>query len=352
MTRIYLNIADRGACSYYRARLPARHCTDELEAEGIELVCSEELDGSDNYDAYIFHRLIHPHFMPYMEQLKKQGKKIVIELDDDVWHIPQWNPAAKVFGQIEIDSLNWTLDLADEIWVSTSLLGSVVDRGDKVRVLPNLIDPSDYPQPEKHEDGRVRILWAGSIHHDEDLRVIAPAVETVIEQYGSKVQFLFFGHWPEALSQWMRIKYTNLATSVPRRDLAPSLAYVDPVDLTEYPNTLCGLGADIGICPLVDCQFNLSKSGIKAMEYTLAGAVPLATDLPPYAALAPGILTVRSHNWIAEWVHTLDWLICNEAARAESLARSRVTVISEHSWNSPAKTLWLDAFRSLAEGAS
>jgi glycosyltransferase involved in cell wall biosynthesis len=340
-----MNISDRGACSYYRAILPHRHCKESLASEGIDLVCSEELRTDDNYDAYIFHRMIQPRFLPYLEELKKKGKRIVFEMDDDVWNIPKWNPASRVFGQMEIDTINYTYDLADEIWVSTPELAAVVNRGDKVHVLPNLIDPSDYPEPTVRNDGRVRLVWAGSIHHDEDLEVIAPVVEILIERFGPLVDFVFFGCWPEQISQWVRIQNTNLATLVPRRDLRESLAYCDPVDLVDYPATLCGLGADIGLCPLVDVPFNYSKSGIKAWEYSCAGMVPVCTDLPPYGG--NWWPSISKDNPVDEWVGVLDALISDTDRRTAALTVAREAVKHQYSWNSPGKNLWLDSFRRL-----
>jgi glycosyltransferase involved in cell wall biosynthesis len=344
--RCYLNQADRGACSYYRARLPWKHCADQLKADGIDLVLSETLDTSEEFDAYLVHRVVHPQFMPYLEHIKSRGKKIVVEIDDDVYHIPAWNPAASVFGQKELDTLNRTFDLADQIWVSTAPLAEVINRGDKVKVLPNLIDSNDYPARTRHDDGKVRVLWAGSIHHDADIGPLEPVVEELIRRHGDKVEFIFFGAWPEGLSRWVRIRHTNLATSVPRSDLARSLSYVDPVDLSDYPATLCGLGADIGLCPLADVKFNESKSGIKAMEYALAGAAVIATDLPPYSGLTRH--TIPPGNHPGEWARAIDRLIRDRDERAVARNETTRRVLVDHSWQGPRRNLWLDAFRGLA----
>lgn len=341
-----MNKADNGACSYYRAVLPTRHCAAPLAKEGIDLVCSDQLTSEDDFDCFIFHRIVNPVFMPTFELLKKLGKKLVIELDDDLWHIPAWNPASSHVGSEQIELANKTLRLADEVWTSTpelaAVVGTVVDSA-KVKILPNLIDPDDYPEVDTEQDDRIRIMWAGSVHHDADLEILVPVVERVIGRFGNKVEFLFFGNWPEKLSKWVRIRNTNLATSIPREDLSHGLSYVDPVDLKDYPATLCGLAPHVGLCPLVDVPFNHSKSGIKQFEYALSGAATVATALPPYRS---GILLSPTAP-ADDWVDVVTELVENEEYRKVQAEKVRGDVLEKHSWRSPAKEQWLDAFRKL-----
>jgi glycosyltransferase involved in cell wall biosynthesis len=344
--KVYLNIADPGACSYYRARLPARHCTEQLAAEGIDLDCSETLDIRHQFDAYVFHRLVNPDFVPVAESLKLMKRKIVVELDDDMWNVPKWNPAYHTFNEAAQRLMNYTLDLADEIWVSTEPLAQVVNRQKKTRVLPNLIDTADYPDRAVRDDGRVRILWAGSIHHDADLDLLAPVVEEIVRRHGDKVEFMFMGSWPEKLTKYVRIQHTNLATGIPRPDLGASLSFVDPVDLKDYPATLCGLAPDIGLCPLTDCKFNESKSCIKALEYTLAGAVTIASDIQPYWNC--GATLVSRNAQADEWVRVIDSYIEQPEKRKRDWELAHDYVMKNHTWASPGRKLWLDAFKEIA----
>ncbi len=54
------------------------------------------------------------------------------------------------------------------------------------------------------------------------------------------------------------------------------------VDFSIFPQVLTNLALDIGICPLKDTPFNNHRSAVKALEYTLAGALALASDTIPY----------------------------------------------------------------------
>src|SRR6185437_14224390 len=101
MKRIFMHYPDQGAQGWYRSLAPVLHCKQQLRDEGIELLCGESLTSADldNFDAFIFHRAVMPSFMPVIQGLINKGKKIAWELDDDIWHIPYWNPAYLAYNR-------------------------------------------------------------------------------------------------------------------------------------------------------------------------------------------------------------------------------------------------------------
>lgn len=340
-----MHLHDRGACGFYRASSPAAWCAPELGPD-IELTCSDSLEHED-YDAFIFHRVLHPHFMSVVERLKSKGKKVAIELDDDHWNIPKWNPASRTIRQAELDTLEWSLNLADQIWVSTPELGKIIDRSEKLKVLPNLVDDQHFNLSRANRPERVRILWAGSVHHDGDIAPLVPVVEQLCAKYGDGIEVVFMGSIPEALSSWQRVHFTNLARAVARPDL-PQLRFIEPVDLSDYHGVLSRLRPDIGLCPLADNQFNRSKSGIKFLEYTLGGAAVVATDLPPYQLIRnnqDGLLLPPDAT-PDQWVAAIGSLVEDRVKRFRFRERARQQVIRRNSWTVRGK-VWVDAFRGL-----
>jgi len=68
------------------------------------------------------------------------------------------------------------------------------------------------------------------------------------------------------------------------------------VDFERYPDTLTNLALDIGICPLRPTEFNNHRSACKALEYTLSGALALASDTIPYQSEPTSVL-VKDNDW-------------------------------------------------------
>src|SRR6202012_594649 len=74
--------------------------------------------------------------------------------------------------------------------------------------------------------------------------------------------------------------------------------WVQYVDFDKYPMSLINMSLDIGICPLKETPFDRCRTACKAMEYTLSGALALASDTTPYREDKSSIL-VKDHEWEA-----------------------------------------------------
>lgn len=345
--RIYLHQLGVNAQSHYRQVLPARHCA----GDGLELVVSQKLDGLD-YDAFMWPRMINPKFAPTIEALKKKGKMIIWELDDDIWNIPAWNPASTVYDKAHVLLCNWMAEQADVIIVSTDPLAEVVkeNTGKEAVALPNLIDLDEWPQLPPREAGPIKILWAGSQHHDEDLNLLVEPLNQIIDEYGDKVQVLFFGDWPREMATTEKIMFSHLSRQLPKRK---NVGFVAPVPLHDYPRTLAAIRPDIGLAPLTDCKFNKSKSNLKLLEYSMAGAATIASDMPPYEDARFKIEDGNTSRLCTLdgdlWFTAIKWLLDDEQDRRQLAEERRDWVVQNNSWqHSPQKQTWVDLFRRLA----
>lgn len=346
---LLFQIDHRSAQDQYRLSEPFTFCRDELFAEGIELVPQNYLRSDEHFDAYIFPRVVRPQVQEYLKHLSSEGKRIAIEMDDDLWHIPEWNPAYPHIREPELARLNWSVDLADMIFVSTPDLASVVNRPEKTVIVPNLVAVGKYPACREHNHDRVRILWAGSAHHINDLKELLTGVEQILAEYGTRVQFLFFGDMPEELGIWRRIVGSNLASLFPHPRYGDKVGYISHVDLTKYIDTLNTIEADIALAPLCDCPFNKSKSSIKYYEYTMTNSVVIATDLPPYRCIDNGLsgfLVQPGENWYK----TMKYLIDNVDERRRLVRYARAKVEHKYSWAGSERQKWIEAYKRLAGG--
>ncbi len=329
-----MHIPDHGGQSYYRAKLPAHYCNIP---SGNEITLE--------HDAYILHRVTQPIWLEVAEKLKSKGKKVFIEWDDDLWHIPVWNPAWRHIDQIARDVILESFNLADGLIASTEPLAAVMSQlssGKHVHVLPNLIDLEQWPEPGPTHDGEVRILWAGSVHHYKDMEVVVDPLEQILLKH-KNVRVLFFGDMPDSMAEYTRIHYSHLGVMIPHHRYNGRVGFVQPVELENYPETLRLLEPDIALCPLVDETFNHSKSNIKWMEMSLAGAAVLASDSPPYQC----IKNWQDGDLISDnWYGAIEYLITEPGERKRIASTARTRIIKEFSWQH-SKQKWINFFNEI-----
>lgn len=349
MKRIYIHIPDNWANGYLRAILPYRHCRAALAKEGIELVASELPNLQEDFDAYVFHRKLPANFIGQLEKWKRAGKRLVYETDDDLYSIPRWNPAHPHFGESEKRLLEGLVELSDKVWVTTPELGESIGKPHKTVVLPNLLDATDYPERQDVSEVPIRILWAGSIHHDKDLEVLVKPVERLIKEYGSLIGFLFWGYLPTGLCEYVRRPGEPMARIKPKSEYGKQVAFVEAVELHRYPLLLSQIAPHIALAPLTDCTFNHSKSNLKALEMGMVEAAFVGSDLPPYQCMEGcGLLAAPDDS--DSWYEAIKRLIETPELRRELGKRARVRVQASYTWDClPAKETWLEAFRELVK---
>lgn len=355
MKKIILHAPEKDSgCNYYRNTLPVLHCYRDLAQQGIELVSYEELLDIDVADVYVFQRVVPDLFLPYLMKLKENGAYLVFQTDDDLWNVPVWNPAHGKLTYNDREATTVALDLVDEIVTSTQVLAQMINKPEKTTILPNLLDTAAYhPRPSQFEqyrthDEMVRILWAGGNSHDGDLEQIVNPVLRLIERYGTKVQFVFFGYLPTGLADFVRIPSNEIAYLKPKHE--GTILFVPPTPHRLYHDVLISVQADIAIAPLTNCLFNFSKSNIKSLEYTMAGSAFVGTNFPPYDWIKDG-----EHGRLVppdneeQWFEVLCEMIENRAGLIRMQRNAREEVFNKHTWQSEARNLWLEYFVKLGQ---
>lgn len=332
-----LSICDGTAQTYHRGLQPVVHCQEALAQDGIVLNADKYTSG---YDAYIFHRRWFDMAIPM--GLKAQDKKIVWELDDDIWNLPSWNPAWMTYQD---NPCAWFLANADEIVVSTETLGGVV--GDHltepipITVLPNLIDLTKFQVPFLPQSDRkeLRILWSGSAFHEPDLEMVAEVYRRLLSRY-QDIICLFQGSWPTSLGEWVRIPGSNTGVL---RPLSSRVGFIEPVAYTYHPKLLSDIAPDISLAVIANEQFALAKSNLKVLEAHAVGSACVASDLAPYRDTC-AMLGSTIDNLVSACAR----LIEDVDLRISCGARGRREVETSWSWQHSSAS-WLNFFRNLAK---
>ena len=271
-----LMLQDDTGSGWWRMMMPARHM--DLRDDWWVDITSSTLRFEDvlEYDT-IFVQRVHTWQEHYvLEKLKRAGKRIVYDLDDDIFHIPSSNPASRVLGKDEQFAAMACMKLADVVTVTTEPLRSMLEQevGDKVEVIPNALDvDAGWRSLDQigSPDGKRRIFWSGGATHAADWEICINAVRRVMVKY-EDVVLVILGFLPPVIRQ-------RVGTP-PFSGRVEYMGYNDP---DTYFELVKHVAADVGIAPLEETQFNQGKSEIKFLEYSLIGMPTVASDTGPYA---------------------------------------------------------------------
>lgn len=220
------------------------------------------------------------------------GTKVVLDLDDDLFHLDIHNPIYLVWGTDErVITEHWkiareyphmvpglgpllqlppqevvrqaqerrrnlqkTLSRVDLVTVTTRALQKVYKPYNKnVKILPNQVLWSLWNIPREPHDG-VWATWAGSLTHYDDLEIVAKSLSIAMDKC-PQLRLVTIGV-PEAQTTVFRGCPQDRITSHKWQDFE------------RYQKVLAQ--ADIILAPLKDTQFNHGKSDLRVLEGLVA----------------------------------------------------------------------------------
>lgn len=361
---------DSSACNQYRILQPLYKLLENGMAniltinEGAELATDFALQKVMESDIIVLHRPASEEWFKFIKTCRKFGKTIVVDYDDDPFNTSPLNPYYQFIGTEEVEyvwpdgkrEMLWSknpmeyggryLDIetnirrrdlfrasfrtADMVSVTTDILQTKLSKiNPNTVVLPNLVDFDQYPVVE-HMKRRIRLGWQGGASHYEDLHMIAPAIKKILKKYDN-VDFVFWGD----------LRMYGLFRDIPMERIECH----QWVKQIVYPYKLACMNLDIGLCPIIENEFNSNKSAIKHFEYSVVKAATVASNMPPYSPVIKhgetGLLAKEN-----EWFEAIEMLVLDKEKR-ERLAQNAFDNVHEnHNANSKAY-LWLNAYESL-----
>lgn len=361
---------DDGATNNYRIMQPlyklmehgmANVCTAR---EGIELNQDHALEKALESDLIVFHRPQSENWFKFIKTCNKYGKMVVADYDDDPFNTSPWNPFYEWIGTEEVTyvwadgrkEMLWSKDpsisggrylniednirrrdlfrasfrSADLVSCTTDILAEKLRTiNPNVAVLPNLIDFNQYPKIELVKKN-IRIGWQGGVSHFEDLHMIRDAIGEILKKY-PQVTFVYWGD----------MKLYGMFRKFPMERIEAHTW----TDYMVYPYKLACMNLDIGLCPVVENEFNRNKSAIKYFEYSMANAATIASNWEPYSSCITnnkdGLLVKPN-----EWFNAMEELILNKEKR-ESLAKNAYDNIYENFNADKQAYKWLDAYEKV-----
>jgi len=327
----------KSGCWFVRFRVPAV----ELEKRGHEVkaltVVGKIPEEWLNYpDVVIYGRHYAGEPVNDMKEFQKRGKKVIYDLDDDLWSTNPDNPARVKISHKQKQAADM-MKQADFVTVTTNVLKKRFRKyNKKIVVIPNSLDFNKFKTRNRGSDngGKLRIGYSGAATHWGDLATVVDA----LKQLQKKYDFLFV---LQGLCSAPLINEVYDCRQVMRQGAEPEkvpyiksllkfyeklqgLKYVHiPFHAPElHPAVISDCDLDIGICPLQDNEFNRAKSCNKFYEYAAVGTPTLASKVIPYSKE----VGYCAKNNTKDWYNKLEKLIKDKKFRQRLLEKQQTFV--------------------------
>jgi len=311
-------LKDKSGAGYWRMVLPSKY----MEGEGfwIDITASEmKFEHLLEYDT-VFVQRVHDWESYYtLEKLQKAGKRVVYDLDDDLFSITPDNPAFHVIGRDHQLAAVQCIKLADCVTTTTAELANRIAQVSEKEavVIPNALDSEDgWPPTEQtgSPDGNLRLFWQGSATHEEDWHECIEAVDVMMAEHDN-LRLVLLGYLPKVVQE--RLSKPHWRNRV---------EYMGFTATETYFELIKHVRAEAGLAPLRRTTFNAAKSPIKFVECSVIGMPTVASDTLPYS----GVIEEGEDGWLCsttdDWVRALQWCLAKAECRREMVAKARAKV--------------------------
>ncbi|MGZ9811152.1 glycosyltransferase [Pseudoroseicyclus sp. H15] len=255
---------------------------------------------------------------PFLNTVAEAGISYLLDLDDDLFDVPADKDP---FGRYAAYSplLEQVTRSAAVVTTTTEPLRHKLTALNPATILvPNRLSERLWrgPLPKREPDGLVRALYMGTVTHQADFELIAPALKAMLAE-DPNFRVAIIGIQTDDLPHWAeRIDIPGAAKS-----------YSNFVPWLRHQSTRF----DFALAPLLDTPFNRSKSNLKALDCGALGLPVLASDMRVYRDLhgqMPWLELVGDHP--SAWHKAIRRAIA--AAREGQVDRAAIRdwVFSEH----------------------
>jgi glycosyltransferase involved in cell wall biosynthesis len=278
----------------------------------------------DGYDAVIFHSFIHQtnhdENLRRINWLKKQGIKVIMDIDD-FWFVDQRHPMyfkikESKIGEQKVEMLK----LSDYITTTTSVFAQTIK--DKLNVKNVLVFPNSVNEDEQQfkinptKSNKIRFGWLGGSSHLYDLELLQGGISQTINSFKDKTQFVLCGFdlrgnvteieretgkmrtRPIKPLETVWYKYEEIFTDKyksvdedykkylmqfidqPYNDLDKPYVRKWTKEITSYASNYNSF--DVSLAPLVENNFNSNKSQLKVIEAGFHKKAVIASHVKPY----------------------------------------------------------------------
>lgn len=272
-------------------------------------------------DLLVLSRYTLPRSGLFIAGARERNIPTVFHIDDDLLDVPvSLGKGKQTYRDPErLAALRYALDNSDLVYTSTAPLAERL-RAHGIRApivhgdLYCTIEPGSIPA--RLPSTAPVIGYMGTSGHGEDLALVGPAMETLLDSMPA-LSFETFG----TISPLPQL--ARFGRRVLHHGAVPNY--------TGFLEKLCDLGWWVGLAPLADNPFNRCKADTKWVEYAYAGIAAVAQDLPLYhraCASGTGILATS----VGEWTDAIAKLVRDLRVREEMVraAQEKLRTVYSH----------------------
>lgn len=303
--------------SYVRCYLPALNLPGQ--SHGLNTI--DLVEGEDGEPMFPRQRgaavwqfpgnTVRAQLMAYQQSL---GTRVLVEVDDN-YLVPYDQPSAWRVkmkgardGEPSLEEHKFIVEnCADAVIVSTPNLEKHYRRvHDEVYVCQNCVEPDHWPSLNfKPADGIFRIAFTGSASHLHDLPLVMRALEWA--SYQPDVEVYFMG-------------------AVPQKD--PGFRhFVIPFVKQRERYCLALTRFDVGLAPIAPSRWAMGKSDLKALEYAMAGVMPIVSAVEPFNPWVDKP-ALRAHN-ADGFLEAVQWAVTHRDEVYDIALAAREYVLAE-----------------------
>lgn len=357
--KVYFIVSRYQGCNYVRALLPMWFNGWNGNVIGMaDHIKSPELVKKEitNADIVVFHRPESPEFHELAWVLKKMGKKIVFENDDtfilDDDHPFKNRDAHGLMANIKHKNnlLHNFITNSDLVTTTNEWLADEYRQFNKnVVVIPNYVNPKDWPEPLRNEGEKIRIGITGSVSYSQDFKPIEDVLRKLDEM--PNIQLVMLGLHSKKIRGKNPRSEEVYKTEYSFFDSLKNLEHTPWADMIDYMDTLNDLKLDIMLIPRKDCYFNRAKSNVKFLEASMLEIPVIAQSFPD--KLSPYDKDIDGTNGIlipvdGDWMTPIMELVNNKEKRRAIGAEAHKYVLQHYDINSHYME-WRDAYNQLIE---
>lgn len=271
-------------------------------------------------DVIVLCRNIRPEDLNIIYYVKKHGKKLIYDIDDNFFDLSTETPLGRYHrhpGHLYV--VRSMIRNADCVRVYSEPMREIAERihpGHVVKV-KSYFDFSMLEEVKPKIHDKIKIVYATSRGNADPLaNICVSAIKSVLKKYPEQVEYYAFGFIPEALKGFKNVFKLN---------------YIH--NYAEYIRFFYEQGFDIGLAPGIDDRFHNSKTNNKFREYGAMQVCGIYSDTQIYRDC------VQDHqngmivqNTTDSWVQALSELIEQKSLRETIKSNARKTVEQEYSF--------------------
>ena len=303
-----------------------------LRLNNVPVLISHDIDWCD---VAVFCRNCEVKDLSALYELKRKGKKVVYEIDDNFEEIPLTTEIGiyhRSFFRLHVLKRFFALSDVTRVY-SDRLLQRAVVHGARPQAIRSYFDKSIIDGLQRRaSDSVIKIAYpTGRIDDGKLEERIFSAVRMILEKYAGKVEFHL---WRKSLPRQLSgVKGVVLNKGVRGYD--------------KFIRSFFRAGFDIGLAPGIDTPFFHSKTNNKYREFGGCGIAGVYSNFLPYSNSViheqSGLLAGNSTE---EWAADIERLVLDDKLRARIVKNAADDVFGNYSFESAVES-WRECLLKL-----